>query len=93
MLHDTGTTDHLTHELSKLNPRDSYSGHDQVRTTNGLGMHISHIGQTSLLTHTTKTIPLLNVLRVPSVTCNLISIPNLTLDNDVFVEFHRFIFC
>jgi histone deacetylase 1/2 len=89
---DTGATDHLTHELSKLNPRESYSGHDQVRTADGSGMHISHIGHASLLTHTSKTIRLLNVLHVPSVTRNLISVPKLTLDNDVFVEVHPFHF-
>ncbi|KAK1616431.1 hypothetical protein QYE76_021948 [Lolium multiflorum] len=35
---DTGATDHLTHELSKLNPRDTYTGHDQVRTADGSGI-------------------------------------------------------
>jgi hypothetical protein len=41
---DTGATDHLTHELSKLNPRESYTGHDQVRTADGSGMRITHVG-------------------------------------------------
>ncbi|KAK1680235.1 hypothetical protein QYE76_041083 [Lolium multiflorum] len=35
---DTGAMDHLTHELSKLNPRESYTGHDQVRTADGSGI-------------------------------------------------------
>jgi histone deacetylase 1/2 len=89
---DTGATDHLTHELSRLNPRESYTGSDQVRTADGSGMHISHIGQASLLTHTPKQLHLLNVLRVPSVTRNLLSVKKLTCDNDVFVEFHPFHF-
>ncbi|XP_071676883.1 uncharacterized protein [Lolium perenne] len=34
---DTGASDHLTHELSRLNPRETYAGHDQVRTADGTG--------------------------------------------------------
>ena len=41
---DTGATDHLMHELSKLNPREPYTGSDQVRTADGTSMHISHTG-------------------------------------------------
>jgi histone deacetylase 1/2 len=89
---DTGATDHLTHDLSHLTARESYTGHDQVRTADGSGMHISHVGQASLLTRTSKSIHLRNVLRVPSVTRNLLSVKKLTLDNDVFVEFHPFHF-
>ncbi|KAK1696800.1 hypothetical protein QYE76_013497 [Lolium multiflorum] len=35
---DTGASDHLTHELSRLNPRETYAGHDQVRTADGTGI-------------------------------------------------------
>ena len=54
-------------------------------------MHISHIGQASLLTsHATRRLQLRDVLRVPSVTRNLLSVPKLTYDNNVFCEFHPF---
>ncbi|KAK1692242.1 hypothetical protein QYE76_008939 [Lolium multiflorum] len=89
---DTGASDHLTHELSRLNPRETYAGHDQVRTADGTGMRISHVGQASLLSHTSRHVHLRNVLRVPSVTRNLLSVKRLTIDNDVFVEFHPFHF-
>ena len=55
-------------------------------------MPISHVGQASLLSRTTKTLRLLDVLRVPSVTRSLLSVPKLTRDNNVFVEFHPFLF-
>ena len=55
-------------------------------------MRISHVGQASLLSRTTKTLHLLDVLRVPSVTRSLLSVPKLTRDNNVFVEFHPFHF-
>jgi histone deacetylase 1/2 len=51
-------------------------------------MHISHIGQASLSTHTSKQLHLTNVLHVPSVTRNLLSVRKLTRDNNVFAEFH-----
>lgn len=89
---DTDATDHLTQELDKLSTREPYHGHGKVHTVNGTCMHISHIGHASLLTHTSKKLHLLNVLRVPSITRNLLSVKKITLDNNVFVEFHHFHF-
>ncbi|KAK1666543.1 hypothetical protein QYE76_054702 [Lolium multiflorum] len=34
---DTGATNHLTSEMSKLSTQEPYRGHDQVRTANGAG--------------------------------------------------------
>jgi hypothetical protein len=62
---DTGATNHLTSEMGKLSTQETYRGHDQVRTTNGACMHISHISQASLLTRNSQQLHLLNVLRVP----------------------------
>ncbi|KAK1628930.1 hypothetical protein QYE76_003245 [Lolium multiflorum] len=88
---DTGATDHLTSELQKLTTHQPYYGHDKVHTANGAGMPISHIGQASLLTsHPSRQLHLHNILRVPSVTRNLLSVPKLTLDNNVLCEFHPF---
>jgi hypothetical protein len=85
---DTGATDHLTSELDKLAVPEPYHSHDKICTTNGAGIHISRIGQASLLTHTSKKIHLRNVLHVPSATHNLLYVPKLPRDNNVFVEFH-----
>ena len=41
---DTGATNHLTSQLDKLATHQPYTGHDQVRTANGSGMPISHVG-------------------------------------------------
>jgi hypothetical protein len=89
---DTGATDHLTSQLDKLASHQPYSGPDQVRTANGSGMHISHVGHASLLSHTSKRLRLLDILRVPSVTRSLLSVPKFTRDNNVFCEFHPFHF-
>jgi histone deacetylase 1/2 len=55
-------------------------------------MRISHVGQASLLAHNSRHLHLRNVLRVPSATRSLLSIPQLTRDNNVLAEFHRFHF-
>jgi histone deacetylase 1/2 len=87
---DSGATDHLTSQMNKLNARDTYQGTDKVHTANGAGMHISHIGQAFVPTHTSKQLRLSNILHVPSVTRDLLSVHKLTLDNNVFCEFHPF---
>lgn len=62
---DTGATDHVTGELEKLTTREKYHGRDQVHTTNGAGMKISHIG--NAIVHTpTHDLKHYNVLHVPS---------------------------
>src|SRR3954464_8145897 len=55
-------------------------------------MRISHVGQASLLAHNFRTLHLSNVLRVPTTTRSLLSIPQLTRDNNVLAEFHPFCF-
>jgi hypothetical protein len=87
---DLGATDHLTSQMNKLNSRESHLGTNKVHTANGAGMHISHIGQASIPTHTSKQLRLSNILHVPSVTHDLLSVHRLTLDNNVFCEPHPF---
>jgi hypothetical protein len=53
-------------------------------------MHISHIGQASVPTHTSKQLCLTNILHVPSVAHDLLSVHKFTWDNNVFCEFHPF---
>jgi hypothetical protein len=89
---DTGATNHLKSEMGNLSTQEPYHGHDQVRTANGASMCSSHVGQASLLAHNSQKLRLLNVLRVPSATRSLLSVPQFTRDNNVFAEFHRFSF-
>ena len=44
---DTGATNHLTGELSKLSTHEPYKGHDQVYNASGQGMAIKRIGHSS----------------------------------------------
>jgi hypothetical protein len=88
---DTGAIDHVTSELNKLLIANKYYGQDQVRTAEGTGMHISHIGHLVLRTPH-GSFDLKNILHVPSASKNLLSVHKFTLDNHVFIEFHPFFF-
>ena len=89
---DTGATNHLTNDMSKLSFQEPYRGHDQVHTANGAGMRISHVGQASLLAHNSRKLHLSNILRIPTASRSLLSVPQLTRDNNVLAEFHPFSF-
>jgi histone deacetylase 1/2 len=77
--------------LNKLLIANKYYDQDQVRTAEGTGMHISHIGH-SVLRTPHGTFDLKNILHVPSASKNLLSVHKFTLDNHVFIEFHPFFF-
>jgi hypothetical protein len=90
---DTGSTHHLTHDLSNLTIRaDEYHGPDQIRVGNGQGLPISHAGLSSLSTPT-RVFKLSQLLHVPQIQKNLISVNKFTCDNQVFIEFHPTFFC
>jgi histone deacetylase 1/2 len=89
--YDTGATEHLTGQLNKLSTHDTYHWQDCVRTADGSGMHISHIGHSTV--HTPhNTFKLNDILHVPSASKNLLSVHKFTLDNHTFIEFHPFFF-
>jgi histone deacetylase 1/2 len=89
---DTGATDHLTNHLDKLTVKENYTGNDQVHAANGHGMHIHHIGQTTIPTSSSHSLRLKGILHVPSVTRSLLSVRRFTLDNKVYIEFHPHFF-
>lgn len=47
---NTGATDHITADVGNLSLRFNYHGSDKVSVGNGTGMHISHIGSSSIKT-------------------------------------------
>jgi histone deacetylase 1/2 len=88
---DTAATDHLTNNLNKLTMQERYHGKDHVQTANGTGMRITHIGQFIIPT-SSHSLHLKNILHVPSVTRNLLSVKRFTSDNNVFFKFHPWYF-
>jgi hypothetical protein len=89
---DSGATHHLTNDLANLNVRvDEYTGNDQIRVGNGTTLPIHHIGTTQLTAPFTSFL-LKNVLHVPSISHNLLSVQKFTLDINTFLELHPNLF-
>ena len=85
---DSGATHHLTADLANLNVRaDEYQGQEQIRIGNGKSIPIKHIGTTQLFSPTSS-FQLNNVLHVPQISQNLLSIQKFTTDTNTFVELH-----
>jgi hypothetical protein len=87
---DTGATHHVTNELQHLNLSDEdYHDQDQIRVGDGTGLPISHVGST-LFTFSRHQFILKQLLHVPSISKNLLSVQKFALDNSVFFEFHSY---
>ncbi|KAM0002129.1 putative RNA-directed DNA polymerase [Helianthus debilis subsp. tardiflorus] len=82
---DTGATDHMTSTQDCLHHSTPYKGNNQVTFGNGKRLSITHIGSSKV----GDQIPLRNVLVVPHLTKNLLSISKLTNDLPVDVLFSK----
>lgn len=66
---------------------EKYNGRDQVHTANCSSMLINHVGHSTF--HTlSRNLHLKNILHVPNVAKNLLSVHRLASDNNAFLEFH-----
>jgi len=83
---DIGASHHITQDLQQLTLAQPYPGSDQNLVGNGTGLNISHIGQTSINT-SKKQLCLKNVLHVPNIQTNLLSVSKLCKTNQCSVEF------
>jgi hypothetical protein len=88
---DTGATDHVMGELNKLTTRDRYQRQDQIHAANGTDMEISHVGNSSIYSPV-RSLQLNNVQHVPSAKINLCSMHKVSIDNNVFFEYHPYWF-
>jgi hypothetical protein len=70
---DTGTTKHITSDLDRLVVRKRYHDNEQVHFGNGSGLRITHIGHSSP-NSANHPLALCNILHVPNITKNLISV-------------------
>ncbi|KAH7655738.1 Zinc finger CCHC-type protein [Dioscorea alata] len=84
---DTGTTDHITPDLNKLNISDEYRGDDKLLIGNGNQLFISHYGST-ILPSMSNSICLKDILVVPKLTKSLLSVSKLIRNNPTFIEFY-----
>ncbi|KAL4347943.1 hypothetical protein GQ457_17G007820 [Hibiscus cannabinus] len=84
---DSGATHHLTKDLNNLQIGTTYPGTGTVKVGNGNTIPIQSIGQSTLLT-STRNLHLRNLLYVPNITKNLLSVSKFTQDNQVLLEFY-----
>lgn len=87
---DSRATNHVTTEPSNLYHGSEYSGSDQLYVGNGTSLLIKRIGNASVKSPINSSIyfSLNNMLLVPSITKNLVSVYKFAKDNHVFFEFH-----
>ena len=89
---DSGATNHVTNALGNININSEYQGNEKLTVGNGEKLLISHVGNSMLSTSNPhKHITLNDILFVPSITKNLISISRLLHDNDIDIEFQKFV--
>ena len=85
---DTGSTNHLTNDLQNLNLHlEPYHGSDQIYIGNGADLPIKNIGSATISTPT-HSFTLSQLLYVPQIKKNLISVNQFTSENNAYIEFH-----
>jgi hypothetical protein len=85
-LTDSGAFDHITASASALTTPTPYQGTEQVTVGNGQNLPIQSIGNTHLHTQYHK-FQLKNVLHIPRIASNLLSVHKLCLDNNCSCHF------
>jgi len=88
---DTGANQHVTPDLATLTASEPYNGNDNLHVGDGKGLSISHIGHTKIY-NPHRSFTLSNVLHVLAITKPLLSVQKFYLDNNVYFEFHPFLF-
>ena len=83
---DTGATAHMINDEGKLLSKMPYIGHDKIFVGDGNGLTISHIGNACVSTNT-GLVKLNDVLVVPELTKNLLSVGKFASDHQCVFEF------
>lgn len=86
-LANSGASNHVTPDLSNLQIHTDYQGKEAQTVGNGSKLAIQSVGRNVLKTRNFNMV-LDNVLYVPNIKWNLLSISQLTCDNNCSVEFH-----
>ena len=88
---DTGANHHVTPDLASMTSSEPYCGNDHLHVGDGKGLTISNIAH-SKIRSPKCTFTLSNILHMPHIKKPLLSIQKFCLENNVFFEFHSFLF-
>lgn len=80
---DSGASHHVTADLNNLSLHAPYDGTDELTMGDGKGLKITHYGSIKF----SPSFTLNNVLVVPAISKNIISISQLCLDNNISISF------
>ncbi|PON89348.1 hypothetical protein TorRG33x02_148910, partial [Trema orientale] len=83
---DSGATNHVTVEQHNLASSSGYKSKEKLIVSNSSSLLIKHIGFANIVSKS-RSLKLSNILHVPKITKNLISISQFISDNNVLVEF------
>ena len=89
---DSGASYHVTNDLANLSLHTPYDGTEKLIVGDGKSISIAHTGFTKLNV-ASKSLSLQNVLHVPSISHNIISISQFCKDNNGVVQFSCTYFC
>ncbi|KAK9132427.1 hypothetical protein Scep_011955 [Stephania cephalantha] len=84
---DSGATSHVTGDSSQMLNNSTYSGTQSLMVGNGQLLKIAGTGSACIPSVDSK-LSFHNTLCVPSIKKNLLSVSQLTRDNNVLIEFH-----
>ncbi|TXG72185.1 hypothetical protein EZV62_000764 [Acer yangbiense] len=84
---DSGATDHYTPDDGNLLNKIDYTGKEMIFMGNGTGLNIAST-RYNTFNLDKHTFLLKNILHIPHVTKNLLSVSKFVRDNNVFIEFH-----
>ncbi|GAU30708.1 hypothetical protein TSUD_39320 [Trifolium subterraneum] len=87
---DSGASHHLTFNPNNMAYRTPYQGQDQVTMGNGQGVSTASLGYSNFYAPNNPSVQLKlnNLLHVPNISKNLLSVSRFARDNNVFFEFH-----
>ncbi|KAL4591677.1 hypothetical protein LXL04_004647 [Taraxacum kok-saghyz] len=88
---DSGTSHHIINDFDALSLHAPYDGTDELVIGDGSSLTITHVGSLTL-SFSNNSFFLQNVLCVPSISRNIISISRLCLDNNILIAFFYFHF-
>jgi len=83
---DSAASHHVTDDLNNLSLTSAYEGSDAIVIGDGTGLQITHAGHATLPTPS-KDFALFNVLCVPSIKKNLLSVSQFCKTNNTSIEF------